>query len=369
MWPPSLSDSSFHIPSFSPLPPPPPPPQLLPPLPLSMLLRCLSPSGVDIPLLRESNEHTPRSPTSSFNQLEQNVDFTLPFLLQQSRIYPIPNELEAKRTQRSYVAEEASISKKTKRLHRIPRSENENASNGNKKCKKISATAQNDTNEHIEDIRRFARVFKMKRLSLGLTQTQIGRALTAGDGPAYSQSAICRFEKLDITPKSAQRIKPVLERWLAELEGRRPGDQIVSQSATLGDRSGVCGSVSGSLDESGPYRADCESDESCTGIRKRKSRTNFSANALERLNHEFNINMHPSGSRISQLANQLNYDREVIRVWFCNKRQSFRNSGSHSVGGSRVTDQNTLWLPYSSPNEDEIPIDLSKKASSPTTFQ
>jgi class 6 POU domain transcription factor len=29
---------------------------------------------------------------------------------------------------------------------------------------------------------------------------------------------ICRFEKLDITPKSAQKIKPVLERWMMEAE-------------------------------------------------------------------------------------------------------------------------------------------------------
>jgi hypothetical protein len=30
----------------------------------------------------------------------------------------------------------------------------------------------------------------------------------------------CRFEKLDITPKSAQKIKPVLERWMKEAEER-----------------------------------------------------------------------------------------------------------------------------------------------------
>lgn len=29
-----------------------------------------------------------------------------------------------------------------------------------------------------------------------------------------------RFEKLDITPKSAQKIKPVLERWMKEAEDR-----------------------------------------------------------------------------------------------------------------------------------------------------
>ncbi|XP_060793306.1 POU domain, class 6, transcription factor 1 isoform X3 [Neoarius graeffei] len=71
---------------------------------------------------------------------------------------------------------------------------------------------------NLEEIREFAKNFKIRRLSLGLTQTQVGQALTATEGPAYSQSAICRFEKLDITPKSAQKLKPVLERWLAEAE-------------------------------------------------------------------------------------------------------------------------------------------------------
>lgn len=32
--------------------------------------------------------------------------------------------------------------------------------------------------------------------------------------------AVFRFEKLDITPKSAQKIKPVLERWMKEAEER-----------------------------------------------------------------------------------------------------------------------------------------------------
>ncbi|XP_017584178.1 PREDICTED: POU domain, class 6, transcription factor 1 [Corvus brachyrhynchos] len=55
---------------------------------------------------------------------------------------------------------------------------------------------------NLEEIREFAKNFKLRRLSLGLTQTQVGQALTATEGPAYSQSAICRFEKLDITPKT-----------------------------------------------------------------------------------------------------------------------------------------------------------------------
>lgn len=71
---------------------------------------------------------------------------------------------------------------------------------------------------NLEEIKQFAKAFKLRRLALGLTQTQVGQALSVTRGPAYSQSAICRFEKLDITPKSASKIKPVLEKWMRDAE-------------------------------------------------------------------------------------------------------------------------------------------------------
>ncbi|UYV75545.1 hypothetical protein LAZ67_13000573 [Cordylochernes scorpioides] len=45
---------------------------------------------------------------------------------------------------------------------------------------------------NLEEIKDFAKAFKLRRLSLGLTQTQVGQALSATEGPSYSQSAICR---------------------------------------------------------------------------------------------------------------------------------------------------------------------------------
>lgn len=79
-----------------------------------------------------------------------------------------------------------------------------------------SATTVDGIN--LQEIKQFAKAFKLRRLALGLTQTQVGQALSVTRGPAYSQSAICRFEKLDITPKSASKIKPVLEKWMQEAE-------------------------------------------------------------------------------------------------------------------------------------------------------
>ncbi|XP_022522736.2 POU domain, class 6, transcription factor 2 isoform X2 [Astyanax mexicanus] len=150
---------------------------------------------------------------------------------------------------------------------------------------------------NLEEIREFAKAFKIRRLSLGLTQTQVGQALSATEGPAYSQSAICRFEKLDITPKSAQKIKPVLERWMAEAEARhRSGMQNLTE---------FIGSEPS---------------------KKRKRRTSFTPQALEILNSHFEKNTHPSGQEMTEIAEKLNYDREVVRVWFCNKRQALKNT-------------------------------------------
>ncbi|TRY86667.1 hypothetical protein DNTS_005015 [Danionella cerebrum] len=155
---------------------------------------------------------------------------------------------------------------------------------------------------NLEEIREFAKNFKIRRLSLGLTQTQVGQALTATEGPAYSQSAICRFEKLDITPKSAQKLKPVLERWLAEAElWNQKGQQNLMEF--------VGGEPS----------------------KKRKRRTSFTPQAIEVLNTYFEKNSLPTGQEITEIAKELNYDREVVRVWFCNRRQTLKNTSKINI--------------------------------------
>ncbi|KAJ8409195.1 hypothetical protein AAFF_G00242160 [Aldrovandia affinis] len=169
----------------------------------------------------------------------------------------------------------------------------------------VSKPQQGVTEEegiNLEEIREFAKNFKIRRLSLGLTQTQVGQALTATEGPAYSQSAICRFEKLDITPKSAQKLKPVLEKWLAEAElWNQKGQQNLMEF--------VGGEPS----------------------KKRKRRTSFTPQAIEVLNTYFEKNALPTGQEITEIAKELNYDREVVRVWFCNRRQTLKNTSKINV--------------------------------------
>lgn len=112
----------------------------------------------------------------------------------------------------------------------------------------------------------------------------------------------CRFEKLDITPKSAQKLKPVLEKWLAEAEHWNQKGQQNLMEFVGGEPS-----------------------------KKRKRRTSFTPQAIEVLNSYFEKNALPTGQEITEIARELNYDREVVRVWFCNRRQTLKNTSKINV--------------------------------------
>ncbi|CAJ0917217.1 unnamed protein product [Ranitomeya imitator] len=123
----------------------------------------------------------------------------------------------------------------------------------------------------------------------------IGATCAATQGPK-------RFEKLDITPKSAQKLKPVLEKWLNEAEMRNLEGQQNLMEFVGGEPS-----------------------------KKRKRRTSFTPQAVEALNIYFEKNALPTGQEITDIAKELNYDREVVRVWFCNRRQTLKNTSKLNV--------------------------------------
>lgn len=144
----------------------------------------------------------------------------------------------------------------------------------------------------LDDIKEFAKAFKLRRLSLGLTQTQVGQALSVTEGPAYSQSAIC----------SALAAQMYCAAQLSSQQQQIHSSRFKSGQNHLTDFIGVEPS------------------------KKRKRRTSFTPQALELLNGHFERNTHPSGTEITGLAHQLGYEREVIRIWFCNKRQALKNT-------------------------------------------
>lgn len=68
---------------------------------------------------------------------------------------------------------------------------------------------------NLDEIKEFAKAFKLRRLSLGLTQTQVGQALSITEGPAYSQSAICRYFLHTCCSSSAHNLHPPIYIYIA----------------------------------------------------------------------------------------------------------------------------------------------------------
>lgn len=143
-----------------------------------------------------------------------------------------------------------------------------------------------DSNE-VKGLEDFAHGFKHRRIKLGYTQTNVGQALAEVHGTDFSQTTICRFENLQLSYKNAQKLKPILEKWLEEAE-----------------KQGV------------QHKEEEQSPE-----RRRKRRTSIGVGAKETLERHFVSQPKPSSSEITKVADSLNLDKEVVRVWFCNRRQ------------------------------------------------
>ncbi|XP_003368749.1 POU domain, class 3, transcription factor 2 protein [Trichinella spiralis] len=67
--------------------------------------------------------------------------------------------------------------------------------------------------------------------------------------------------------------------------------------------------------------AESNGEQALTSGRRRRKRTTFGGELRSFLEEVFQANPRPSAGQISSLALKLNLDVEVVRVWFCNRRQ------------------------------------------------
>ncbi|KAM9710799.1 POU domain, class 2, transcription factor 1b isoform 4-T4 [Menidia menidia] len=167
----------------------------------------------------------------------------------------------------------------------------------------------------LEELEQFAKTFKQRRIKLGFTQGDVGLAMGKLYGNDFSQTTISRFEALNLSFKNMCKLKPLLEKWLndAVCAENLTSDQSISSPSTLG-------SPGMGLD----------------GInRRRKKRTSIETNIRVALEKSFlEQNQKPTSEEITMIADQLNMEKEVIRVWFCNRRQKEKRINPPSSGGS-----------------------------------
>ncbi|XP_059571496.1 POU domain, class 5, transcription factor 3 isoform X2 [Alligator mississippiensis] len=173
-----------------------------------------------------------------------------------------------------------------------------------------------------EELEQFAKDLKHKRITLGFTQADVGLALGTLYGKMFSQTTICRFEALQLSFKNMCKLKPLLQRWLNEAENNDNMQEL------------------------------CNAEQVLAQARKRKRRTSIETNVKGTLESFFRKCVKPSPQEISQIAEDLNLDKDVVRVWFCNRRQK----------GKR------LLLPFGNENEAGM-YDMNQAMPAPVTSQ
>ncbi|XGW17386.1 hypothetical protein V3C99_002189 [Haemonchus contortus] len=145
------------------------------------------------------------------------------------------------------------------------------------------------------ELERFAEHFKQRRIKLGVTQADVGKALAHLKMPgvgSLSQSTICRFESLTLSHNNMVALKPILHSWLEKAE------EAVKQKDGCGDISGILPNTD-----------------------KKRKRTSIAAPEKRLLEDYFRQQPRPSGERIAAIADKLDLKKNVVRVWFCNQRQ------------------------------------------------
>ncbi|XP_007228452.2 POU domain, class 3, transcription factor 4 [Astyanax mexicanus] len=140
-----------------------------------------------------------------------------------------------------------------------------------------------------DELEQFAKQFKQRRIKLGFTQADVGLALGTLYGNVFSQTTICRFEALQLSFKNMCKLKPLLNKWLEEADSSTGSPSSIDKIAAQG--------------------------------RKRKKRTSIEVSVKGVLETHFLKCPKPAAQEISSLADSLQLEKEVVRVWFCNRRQ------------------------------------------------
>ncbi len=171
-----------------------------------------------------------------------------------------------------------------------------------------------------DDLESFAKQFKQRRIKLGFTQADVGLALGTLYGNVFSQTTICRFEALQLSFKNMCKLKPLLSKWLEEADSTSGSPTSIDKIAAQG--------------------------------RKRKKRTSIEVTVKGALESHFLKVPKPSAQEITALADSLQLEKEVVRVWFCNRRQKEkRMTPPTNIGpnGEILMDPNDMDSMHGSP--------------------
>ena len=169
-------------------------------------------------------------------------------------------------------------------------------------------------------------MFKQKRIKLGYTQGDVGLAMGKMYGNDFSQTTISRFEALNLSFKNMCKLKPLLAKWLEDADAQHNSASVTAQ--------GLSSMVSSGLGMA-PGNGGLPANLGLTALndaisRRRKKRTSIDTTVRIALERAFSQNPKPTSEEITMVADGLCMEKEVVRVWFCNRRQKEKRMNPNS---------------------------------------
>ena len=173
-----------------------------------------------------------------------------------------------------------------------------------------------EENMDLEELERFSKLFKQKRIKLGYTQGDVGLAMGKMYGNDFSQTTISRFEALNLSFKNMCKLKPLLAKWLEDADASHNSHTTATQLMSPGSQISLAGqtNLGGHMSNHLGLGNDAVS-------RRRKKRTSIDTTVRLNLERAFQANPKPTSEEIQYVSDNLCMEKEVVRVWFCNRRQ------------------------------------------------
>ena len=153
--------------------------------------------------------------------------------------------------------------------------------------KKKSSDTEDDDLLSAKDLEKFLTEFRLKRTELQLSQTAVCRTLNHLYGSGFEQSTLSRFESGQLKYKTMVQKKRQIAEALKVLENKHDENDM---------------------------------DETSLRAKKRRCRAVFDFKVKESLERYYSQNHKPSSSELASIGEKLHLQKDVVRVWFCNRR-------------------------------------------------
>ncbi|KAK6759976.1 hypothetical protein RB195_021496 [Necator americanus] len=181
-----------------------------------------------------------------------------------------------------------------------------------------STSSPQNSRPEIDDLESFAQHFKKQRIKLGYTQGDVGLALGRKYGTDFSQTTISRFEAMNLSFKNMCKLRPLLKEWLEGQEAAIANGANVEELRTI--------EIAKEKVEECVEEVPVHVPNSEPIMKRRRKRTNLDLSQRKSLDNFFLANPRPGHEEMVRIANALDLERDVVRVWFCNRRQKLRRS-------------------------------------------